>query len=154
MLAAVADALPVYASVVTALKPLLCDLPPKIIGIDGRNGVGKTTLGRYLAWRFNVTLIESDLFAIAGSVIRGYHLGEIDRIVQLRLEKPRPVLIEGVALLRLLKQLKRRADFLVYCKSDNSESDDVLGQWLDEYGRTYHPERSAGIAVHLGVNGS
>jgi uridine kinase len=28
---------------------------------------GKTTLGRHLAWRFKVTLIEADLFAVPGS---------------------------------------------------------------------------------------
>jgi hypothetical protein len=126
-LAAVAIVLPGYVPVVAALEPVLYDLPPRLVGIDGRHGVGKTTLGRYLAWRFNVTLIESDLFANAGSVMRGYHLDEINRIVQLRLDKPRPVLAEGVALLRLLEQLQRRADFLIYCESDDSESDDVLG---------------------------
>jgi cytidylate kinase len=49
---------------VEALTPIMRGLPGVIVTIDGRDGVGKTTLGRYLAWYFNVTLIETDLFLI------------------------------------------------------------------------------------------
>ena len=56
--------LPAYAEVVDALTPVMRGLPGVIVTIDGRDGVGKTTLGRYLAWHFNVTLIETDLFLI------------------------------------------------------------------------------------------
>jgi tRNA A37 threonylcarbamoyladenosine biosynthesis protein TsaE len=52
--------LPQYADIVRRLKPVLAGLPPKLIAIDGPMGSGKTTLGRHLAWRFNVTLIEAD----------------------------------------------------------------------------------------------
>jgi hypothetical protein len=56
--------LPQYKEVITALTPVLYDLPGKLIAIDGRSCVGKTTLGRYLAWQFNISLVESDLFLI------------------------------------------------------------------------------------------
>src|SRR4051812_8493386 len=56
--------LPQYKDVIAALTPVLNDLPGKLIAIDGRSGVGKTTLGRYLAWQFNISLVESDLFLI------------------------------------------------------------------------------------------
>jgi len=59
-----AKELPQYKVVMTALMPILYDLPGKLIAIDGRLGVGKTTLGRYLAWRFNISLVETDLFLI------------------------------------------------------------------------------------------
>ena len=59
-----AQELPQYSDVIRALTPVLHDLPGRLIAIDGRSGVGKTTLGRYLAWRFNISLVESDLFLI------------------------------------------------------------------------------------------
>lgn len=51
-----------YIEVIYRLKPILDGLPGKIIAIDGTPGAGKTTLGRFLAWYFNISLIESDLF--------------------------------------------------------------------------------------------
>ena len=59
-----ATVLPAYLKIVEALTPIMQGLPGMIVTIDGRDGVGKTTLGRYLAWHFNVTLIETDLFLI------------------------------------------------------------------------------------------
>ena len=147
-------ALPGYLLAVSALEAVLGNLPPRIVGVDGRNGVGKTTFGRYLAWHFNVTLIETDLFANEGSVLLGYRLADINRLIQLRLDKPRPVVVEGVALLRLLEQLHRSADFLIYCESANHEPDESLSLWLDEYDRAYTPKSRADISVRLELGGS
>ncbi len=55
--------LPAYLRVVNALTPVMRGLPGVIVTVDGRDGVGKTTLGRYLAWHFNVTLIETHYVA-------------------------------------------------------------------------------------------
>ena len=53
-------------------KLVMTHLQGKLIAIDGLLGVGKTTLGRYLAWRFNISLVGSDLFLIPnqGSICR------------------------------------------------------------------------------------
>jgi tRNA A37 threonylcarbamoyladenosine biosynthesis protein TsaE len=59
--------LPQYADIVRRLTPALAGLPPKLIAIDGPMSSGKTTLGRHLAWRFKVTLVEADLFAVPRS---------------------------------------------------------------------------------------
>jgi len=107
-----------------------------------------------LAWHFNVTLIETDLFANDGSVLLGYRLDEINRLIQLRLDKPRPVVVEGVALLRLVEQLHRSADFLIYCESASHETDESLSLWLDEYDRAYTPKLRADIIVRLDLGGS
>ena len=142
-----------YAPGVSALEPVLYDLPPRIIGIDGREGVGKTSFGRYLAWHFNVTLIETDLFANDGSVLLGYRLDELNRLIQLRLDRPRPVIIEGVALIRLLEHLRRRADFLLYCEAVDYDPDESLASWLDEYAREYAPKARANLVIQLDWRG-
>jgi uridine kinase len=141
--------LPGYGAAITALEPVLHNLPPRVIAIDGRNGIGKTTFGRYLAWRFNSTLIETDLFTESGSVISGYRTAEINRIIQARLNRSRPVFLEGVAMLRLLEQLRRAADFLIYCESPAYEPDQTLGPWLDDYDRNYSPKSRANLCASL-----
>src|SRR5687767_1059437 len=97
---------PGYQAAVSALIPVLHDLPGRVVAIDGRDGVGKTTLGRYLAWHFNVSLIETDLFLVPGRGRLVYRDDEIGRLIQARLRKPRPVLVEGVGILKMLQGLK------------------------------------------------
>ena len=53
---------PEYVDAVSALKPVLANFQANIIAIGGHPSSGKTSLGRYLAWQFNVSLIETDLF--------------------------------------------------------------------------------------------
>ena len=93
-----------YAPAVAALTPILYNLPGKIIAIHGRPGVGKTTFGRFLAWHFNVTLIETDLFTIRGQGRLVYRNDEIEQIIARRIDRedPRPVIIEGAAVMRAL----------------------------------------------------
>jgi hypothetical protein len=145
----VVDALPSYFQIVSALGPVLQGLPGKIIGIDGRDGVGKTTLGRYLAWRFNVTLLESDLFLKSGEGEPAHRLDEINRIIQFRLDKPRPIILEGVGLFHLLQRLGRCADYVVYCQSQSYVSGSALDAWLGEYDRTYRPQERADLICDL-----
>ena len=141
--------LPAYAKVVEALKPLLFDLPGKLVGIDGRNGIGKTTLGRYLAWKFNISLIEGDLFLKVGRGTPKHYLDEINRIIQFRLDKPRPVILESIGLFHILERLGRRSDFVIYCHSDNYDADDELRPWLDEYDHTYAPRHRANVVADI-----
>jgi MoxR-like ATPase len=56
-----------YECAASALAPILDDLPGKVVAIDGYPGVGKSSLGRFLAWRFNISLIETDFFLIKGT---------------------------------------------------------------------------------------
>lgn len=138
-----------YREVLKALQPVLHDLPGKLIGIDGRNGVGKTTLGRFLAWQFNVTLIESDLFLCSNTRSVDRRIKEIDRLIKCRLQKPRPVILEGVKLFSMLKELNRTADFVVYCQSANYSSGDSLEPMLIEYEEEYAPTTLSNLVVNL-----
>ena len=80
--------LPVYLQVVDTLWPHMRGLPGVIITIDGRDGVGKTTLGRYLAWYFNVSLIETDLYLIPALDHYIYLDDQINRIIERRVSAP------------------------------------------------------------------
>ena len=81
-----------YETIVNALKPVLFQLNPKLVAIDGRYGTGKTTLGRYLSWRFNSTLIETDQYLSTGIA---YDYVEIKRLITKRLDKKDQYLSKG-----------------------------------------------------------
>lgn len=137
---------PEFKLATDALAPLLVDLPAKLIAIDGRDGAGKTTLGRYLAWYFNVTLIETDLFVVPNSSFT-YRLDEIIRIVNFRLNKPRPVIVEGVAVLDLLKQIGRCADFHIFMRNLEYEGSLALASKLENYELSYNPAVIADLVL-------
>lgn len=139
-----------YHLVVDALVPVLHDLPGKIVAIDGRPGVGKTTLGRFLAYRFNVSLIETDLFLLEGQGRLVYRNDEIARIIEKRLRQPRPVVVEGAAVLRLLAELNHQPDFTVYIiNKDAPENRGDLARDLAAYETQFSPRQRADITIEL-----
>ncbi len=124
-------------------------LPGVIVTIDGRDRVGKTTLGRYLAWHFNVTLIETDLFLIPA---RDYliHLDDqINRIIERRVTTPLPVIVEGVSMLQLMKRINRVPDFSIYVTRSLQSSGVVMDRRLSEYEASFGPSAIANIVVEL-----
>jgi cytidylate kinase len=134
--------LPEYDQVVKVLVPVLFDLPPKIVAIDGLNGTGKTTLARYLSHRFNCSLIETDLFMIKAAV--DYRFEEMKTLINFRLQRDRPVFVEGVAVLRTLKNMNFVPDFHIYW--DNVEPMDLeisrdgeINQELQKYINEFNP---------------
>jgi hypothetical protein len=142
--------LPHYGKAVSALASMLHNLPGKLIAIDGKSGVGKTTLGRYLAWRFNITLIETDLFIVPRQGRLVYRKDEIDRIIDFRLRKPRPVIVDGVAVLRLLADLGRAPDYMIYVSSKDAPLSRALTEELQSYEASFSPLERANLVLQIG----
>ncbi len=144
---------PQYAEVVRLLAPVLCNLPPKIVAIDGWPGVGKTTLGRFLAWRFNVTLLETDLFMIPRQGKLVYHTEEITRIIDTRLrdrtDNGRPIIVEGVAVLRLLAGLQHEPDFMVYVTNTLVVDAGNLKREVTAYDKQFRPRERANLSITI-----
>jgi hypothetical protein len=111
---------PEYDAAALWLEPILKNLPPKLIAITGPLAAGKTTLARFLAWYFNISLIETDHYLIPHKGLQ-CESNEIDRIIEFRLSMPRPVIVEGAEILPLLSQLNRVPDGIIHVrnKSEN-----------------------------------
>lgn len=120
-----------------------------IVTIDGRDGVGKTTLGRYLAWHFNVTLIETDLFLIP---TRDYliHLDDqINRIIERRITSRRPVIVEGISILQVMQRISRVPDFSIYVTNRAHPGSKLLAQKLSTYEADFAPKTKANIVAAI-----
>ena len=141
--------LPGYLKIVEALTRILRGLPGVIVTIDGRDGVGKTTLGRYLAWHFNVTLIEADLFLIPSQDYLTHLDFQINRIIERRFTLPRPVIVEGVSMLQLMKRINRVPDFAIYITNPRHSGSKALEQLLSAYEAAYDPSPKANIVVEI-----
>ena len=141
--------LPSYARIVDALAPTMRGLPGVVVTIDGRDGVGKTTLGRYLAWHFNVTLIETDLFLIPAQDYLLHLDDQINRIIERRITRPKPVIVEGVSILQLMKRINRVPDFAIYLTNPQHSGSDAMDQRLSAYESAFSPSRTANIVVEV-----
>ena len=93
-----------YNLATAALTPVLHGLPPVVIAIDGLPGSGKTTLGRYLAWYFNISLVETDLFLIRSQGFK-HRMSDLSEVVSTRLTNERPIIIDGAAVSWILGEL-------------------------------------------------
>jgi uridine kinase len=141
--------LPAYLKVVEALTPIMRGLPGVIVTIDGRDGVGKTTLGRYLAWHFNVTLIETDLFLIPAQDYLFHLDDQVNRIIERRVTSPRPVIVEGISMLQLMKRINRVPDFSIYVTNSQHSGSKLLERRLSAYEAAFAPYATANIVVKM-----
>ena len=152
--------LPTYIEIVKELEPLVGDFSPKIVGIDGFDRCGKTTLGRYLAWRFQITLIETDIFLQVDNyndfADLKHNYPALKQVIQRRLgSKRHPVIVEGIALLQIFERLQLTPDFMVFCEPTNYETLSYLGEELIKYEEKYNAKlRANKVVTNLFLSGN
>src|SRR5258705_4930842 len=66
---------------------------PLLIGIDGADGVGKSSLASWLAWQLGMPTVHLDFYLIHGSEPLAWMVKEIDRMIGQRIDWERPMII-------------------------------------------------------------
>jgi hypothetical protein len=142
---------PQYAQAIAALEPVLDARDGKVIAIGGWPLSGKTTLGRYLAWQFNVSLIETDMFIIPNQGGIVHREDEVARVIEHRIggAYPNPVIIEGATVLKLLAQIKVKPDFSIYVTRPSDYDAHNLAAELDAYHKEFRPREAANLVLEL-----
>jgi hypothetical protein len=128
---------PEYARALKALTPVLAHLPPAIVAIDGECNAGKTSLSRFLAYRFNITLVETDFYLKERTGVFEYESEEPKRLILSRLNKGRPVIVEGVEVRRLLKQIGIEPDFAIRVVCEQSVDEPKFEKLWRKYAKAY-----------------
>ena len=104
---------------------------------------------RYLAWYFNVSLIETDLFLIPALDHIIYLDDQINRIIERRVTSPLPVIVEGVAMLELMKRINRVPDVRLYVTNAQHAGSKLMDPRLSAYEAAYAPAASADMSVRI-----
>jgi hypothetical protein len=123
---------------------------PLLIGIDGRDGSGKSSLASWLAWQIGVPSVYLDTFLDAESATLTWRIGDLRRLLDTRLqpESPRPIVVEGICLLEVLAAAGRAPDFLIFVNKEGHEGAYYLGRSvIDSYVNKWNPQKLAQYAL-------
>src|SRR4051794_35498702 len=72
-----------------------------LIGLDGRDGAGKSSLAAWLSWQLGMSAVYLDLFMRQGRPV-SWRTDDLQRAIDSRLgrDPPRPLIVEGILLLK------------------------------------------------------
>ena len=102
----------------TALTP---NRLPLLIAIDGADGIGKSSLASWLAWQTGMPTVHLDLFLTNLHPIQ-WLKPDLKRVVDRRLDRKHPVIVEGLLVLDALEQIRREADFVVLVEGETTST--------------------------------
>lgn len=112
---------------------------PLLIAIDGADGIGKSSLASWLAWQLGMPAVQLDLYLTSLEPIQ-WLTADLKRVVDRRLDRKRPLIVDGVLVLDALDQIGRKADFVVFVTGNSGIA---LASQLTEYRvRRKLPERA------------
>ena len=112
-----------------------------LIAVDGRDDAGKSTTARFLAWQMNMPAIETDLLLENDRI--QYDKCSLKWLINARLCKNWPVIVEGIFLLRTLKCVGLEPDYLIYVENKSFEGSHSLQHDFAEYEKEFKPQEKA-----------
>jgi hypothetical protein len=135
------------ASSAADLEQLISRLPEGLMAFDGYPGAGKSTIAKEIAANLRMECIHLDDFLTPGL---GRFVSAID-ISKLSAElHKRPIVVEGICMLAVMKQLSLMPDLLIYVQPDQAEA--VIGESLAEevgaYIKEFSPAKFPGVVMY------
>jgi hypothetical protein len=116
------------------------DRNPLLIAIDGADGVGKSSLASWLAWQLGMPTVHLDLYLIRGSRPLKWRTDEVARLIQIRLDLGKPIIVEGILVLDVLDQISHSPDFLAYV---SGKGGNMFSNRLHAYHTRWNPSERA-----------
>jgi pantothenate kinase-related protein Tda10 len=120
-------------------KALTPNRLPLLIAIDGADGMGKSSLASWLAWQLGMPAVQLDLYLTSLEPIQ-WLTADFKRVVDHRLERKCPLIVDGVLVLDALDQIGRKADFVVLVTGGTGIA--LASQLADYRMRRKLPERA------------
>ena len=114
------------------LQPKLHPWRAMTVAIDGVDHAGKSSLARFLAWRLGMPQLETDLFIVRGEEPYACDAKLLKKFVDMRHAMDRPVIVEGVFVLRTLMVAGVDPELVVRVES---QSEPRPGSWPAEFAR-------------------
>ena len=114
-----------------------------LVAVDGVDGAGKSTLARYLAWQLGMPAIETDTFLDPGRGGLTVREQDLLLVIQARLNRDRPVIVEGIRVLHTLRALQLQSDYLVLVQQEDHEGSHSLCEDLRSYAQEFRPQERA-----------
>jgi hypothetical protein len=116
-----------------------------LIGIDGADGSGKSSLASWLGWQLEMPAIHLDVYIVEESDPLTWTFDNIasalDGAQKTLRETKRPVIVESVLLLHALEKIGRAPDFHVFVEKAHHQP--CLEEQMGSYFKHYNPKDKA-----------
>ena len=124
----------------------------QIVGIDGLDSTGKSTLARYMAWRLGIACLETDLFTAAKKQDDGKWTFDTSDHMATPINKHtgpgRHIIVEGIFLRDRLALVGAAPDYSIYVEKDGHTGFEDWQKEYAEYAARIAPKAKAD-AVHI-----
>jgi hypothetical protein len=114
---------------------------PLLIAIDGLDGAGKSSLATWLSWQLEMPAVHLDLYIVRDSDPLQFRTNDLAKVLDARANLDRPVIVEGILILKVLGEIGRTPDFLVFVHRISHKSS--LRTLTEEYLREFNPRQKA-----------
>jgi hypothetical protein len=116
---------------------------PLLIGIDGVDGSGKSSLAAWLSWQIEMPALNLEIYIVRDSEQLRWRFDDLSRALDGAQLAPRtrPVIVESVLLLHALQQIGRKPDFHVFMLKEEHKGN--MQTQLRSYNKQYQPKDKA-----------
>jgi hypothetical protein len=112
-----------------------------LIGIDGLDGAGKSSLAAWLSWQLEMPAIHVDLYIVTDTDPLAFRTDHLAAAIEARLRLGRPIIVEGVLLLDVLDSIGHRPDFLIFVAKHRNQSN--MHNYVPPYIENRRPREKA-----------